>query len=354
MKRNKEASGTQSFSRFKLNFFNSLIENGINTITTISAAATIFLGIQLVRNETLSPAAIIISTILLGKILQPFQITATSLPKIQQFYSVIKQLNKLMDIRTEYNEESIKKKKVENLNGALILNRVGVKFNKDSDPIFTSLNLNVNAGETIALTGLNGSGKSTLLKLINGMYKPQIGSISIDGYDIRQVSATNLRRSIAYAPQNPQFFQGSIIENIRMGNPLATASQVDYVIEELQLMDELKHIPEGLNAQVNSELLSKTQSTLIYKLALARTMISNSNIVLIDELPFSILSGPIGDSIYQFIENCKGHRTTIFVSNSENFIKLSDKAVFLQRNHSPLIADPESILKEVNREKVAA
>jgi ABC-type bacteriocin/lantibiotic exporter with double-glycine peptidase domain len=88
--------------------------------------------------------------------------------------------------------------------------------------VFVGLDMDIKPGEIVAITGANGSGKSSLLKLINGLYRPQTGTITIDGVNIRQLEPIQLRSYIAYLPQIPGFFEGTIKENLLLVNPFAS------------------------------------------------------------------------------------------------------------------------------------
>ena len=131
------------------------------------------------------------------------------------------------------------KRPIEHLNGHIKVTNVGLRYSLDVEPIFFGLDIEIKPGEVIGITGVNGSGKSSLLKLINGLYTSQTGTIRIDGTNIKQLDPLELRHYINYLPQVPNFFEGTIKENLLLVNPLATDDEIMKALEKATALDEL-------------------------------------------------------------------------------------------------------------------
>ena len=164
----------------------------------------------------------------------------------------------MMDIETE--KAGIKATaRLDKMRGELSFSKVGLRYTSDTDPVFSGLSFDLKPGQILAVTGGNGSGKSTILKLINGLYNPQVGAISIDGIDIRQLNPQELRRQISYMPQSPRVFRGTIAENLRMADPLADEnglvqlSQVDVATEMTDLIVASRHYQMNLRVVTAAE-----------------------------------------------------------------------------------------------------
>ena len=105
--------------------------------------------------------------------------------------------------------------------GRVALNRVVMRYAPNQEPALAGVSLEVSPGEIVALAGPNGSGKSTILKLVMDLYRPQAGTVMIDGIDVRQLNPHDLRRSIGYMPQETELFSGTVGDNLRLANPIA-------------------------------------------------------------------------------------------------------------------------------------
>ena len=201
-------------------------------------------------------------------------------------------------------------------------------------------------GEVIGITGVNGSGKSSLLKLINGLYRPQTGTIRIDETNIRQLEAIELRNYIAYLPQMPNFFEGTIKENLLLVNPLATDEEINNALIQATAMDEIEELERGLETVIygNNPLLP---SGFIYTLNLARVFLKKSNIILLDELPNASLNEDAGSAYKKLISDSKAqNKTVFFVSQRDDYIKLADRVIVLRSGARPTIMKSDEFINK--------
>jgi ATP-binding cassette subfamily C protein LapB len=266
------------------------------------------------------------------------------MPRIEQLKNSIAQVNRLMNIAVERTPHVLKKP-IDHLDGHIKLSNIGLRYNKDIEPVFVGLNLDVKAGEIIAITGGNGSGKTTILKLINGLYKPQAGNIRIDGIDIRQLEPIELRHYIAYLPQNPDFFEGTIRENLHLANPLCTDQDINNALEKANALDDVNDLENGLDTEIcgNNFILP---SGFAYRLNFARILLKDSNILLLDELPNASLNSSTGESYQNLIKESKGVRTVFFVTHRDDYLKMADKVIVLRAGKKPQILEPDEVINK--------
>ena len=104
-----------------------------------------------------------------------------------------------------------------NLRGEVEFKNVSFTYPGANEPTLRDLSFKINPGEKVAILGKMGSGKSTIARLLSGLYEPDVGSILIDGVDIRQIDAADLRRNVGFMLQETWLFSGSVKENIQMG-----------------------------------------------------------------------------------------------------------------------------------------
>jgi len=154
-------------------------------------------------------------------------------------------------------------------------------------PVLRNVNLRIRPGEVVAIVGRTGVGKTTLINLIMRFYDPDEGQILIDGVDIRRLKLSNLRRIISYIPQETYLFPGTIMENIKLGNPEASDEEVIAICKKLGIHEFIERLPKGYmtDAGEMGKKLSTGEKQLI---AIARAMLRNPAIVIFDEAMSSI------------------------------------------------------------------
>ncbi|MDG4803128.1 ABC transporter ATP-binding protein [Micromonospora sp. WMMD980] len=153
--------------------------------------------------------------------------------------------------------------------------------------VLHDVNLAVAAGSTVVIIGPSGAGKSTLVKLMLRFYDPQCGRVTLDGVDVRRLAHSDLRRAIAYVPQEGYLFTGSISDNIRMGNPTATDDEIEAAARTLGVWSVLSTTPEGLDTPVGVRgmALSASQRQVI---AILRAWMADPTVLIWDEATSSL------------------------------------------------------------------
>jgi len=213
--------------------------------------------------------------------------------------------------------------------------KVGLRYTKNSDPVFAGLSFEAKPGEIIAITGGNGSGKSTILQLVNGFYRPQAGAIRIE-----------LRKKIAYVPQVPNFFDGTITENLRFAEPLASDDDILLALEQVDVKREVQALPMGLDTPLGNSG-NKLPTSLLHRLSLARAYLQPSNLMLFDELPYALLNSHAGQAFFNMLKQWKGRRTMLMVSHREDYLRLADHVILLRNGELPKVGPPEQIIQAI-------
>ena len=342
-----EHSGKASLAGFRAGFLASIVESIAHGIFILSGLITIVWGIDLVWENNITTGTLIATIILVWRVLTPFQIFCTSISRLEQIQNAIDQINRLMEIETERDVEKVKSR-LSDLKGQISFSKVGLRYTRELDPIFSGLSFQVEPGQVVAIVGVNGSGKSTILKLANGLYQPQAGTVRVDGIDIRQLDPIELRQNIAYVPQTPSFFQGTIAENLRLSDALASDESLRDALQEVDAWEEVCKLPKGIETQIGKNNAG-LQTGLAYKLNLARALIKTTPIMLIDELPYVLLNGSAGKAYHRLLNKWRGQRTIVLVTHREDYLRMANVAILLREGGVPFVSTPDEIIKEMNK-----
>ncbi len=343
----RHLSGREMMAHFHLGWLGMIAETCAHTLTIISAVATVGFGVHLIWAGSMSAGALVATMILVWRVLTPFYSLCTMIPRLEQLRNSIIQVNDLMDIDTEA-EEARSYSRLQKLKGAISFHNVSFRYSDGDDDVFSGLTFNIRPGDLVAVTGSNGVGKSTILKLIKSLHRPSSGVVRIDGFDIRQLDAPYLRRQIAYVPKTPHFFHGSIIENMRMGNPMASENDVRKALELADAWDDIQKLADGMHAVIGMHGVINLTSSLAARLSLARAYLHPAAILLIDALPNALLSGQAGKNLKDYLAGIKGKRTVILCTYREDYMKLADGIVWLRGFDTPISGPRENVFSKIH------
>jgi ATP-binding cassette subfamily B protein len=205
----------------------------------------------------------------------------------------------------------------------------GVTFGYDPDRmVLHNINLLAVPGQTIALVGRTGSGKTSIINLIARFYLPQEGQVLVDGHDTRAITGDSLHHQMGIVLQHNFLFTGTILDNIRVGQPLATDQEVIAAVKALDCLDILESLPDGLNTQVGERgaQLSLGQRQLV---CFARAMLADPRILILDEATSSV-DTLTEIRIQQALARLLSGRTSFVVAHRLSTIRSADQILVLE------------------------
>lgn len=209
--------------------------------------------------------------------------------------------------------------------GDFVFEHVSMRYPNTKRDAVHEFNLEVKAGDCIALVGLSGSGKSTLVHMIPRFWNPTKGRILLDGIDIRDLSLESLRRHIAIVSQDVMLFDDTIRNNVLYGSPDATEAEVWKALEDASLADFVRTLPEGLDTLVG-EGGSRLSGGQKQRLSIARAFLRNTPILILDEATSALDSENEMKVKGALVSLMKG-RTTFMVAHRFSTIEHATKIV---------------------------
>jgi ATP-binding cassette, subfamily B, bacterial HlyB/CyaB len=297
------------------------IANTYNTFATtleqIMTLGILILGAYLVM--TPEPGAPVFTVGMLvafqmfaGKLSQPVLRIVGLWTQFQQASLSVQRLGDVMNAPAE--PYSLTPKRAHDGQGRIEIEGLGFRYSEQHPLLYRNMQLSLKPGQTLAIMGPSGSGKSTLAKLLLGFYQPTEGSIQIDGIDIRNLSANELRSYFGVVPQETILFSGTIIANLQAGNPGATFEQVTQAAKLAGIHETIEKLPQGYETEVGERGvgLSGGQKQ---RLAIARALIKRPKILIFDEAT-SALDANTSEAFAKTINQLKGKVTMLFITHA--------------------------------------
>lgn len=339
----REVSGQAMSASYKTAMKHSVINSVSQSLMTLAGIAVLTIGTLKVMNGEITIGILIAVMALLWRVLSPLQGICLSMLQIDQVVQSVKQLNQLMKLNTE-TIDSKTELMMPDIEGHVRFDRVSFRYGPKSDAALLGASIDIPANEFVAIVGENGSGKSTILKLIAGMYRAQSGVLAIDGTDVRQFNAIDLRRLIAYVPQKPSLFKGTIAQNLRLTNPLATNEEIVQAAREADVIDAIELLPDGFNTVVGENSSAKLSASLVHGICLARAYIRHAPILLMDE-PAESLDMVSDRRLIKQLSERKGKQTIVMVTHRPSHVQLADRVVVVSEGVIKGIGTPEEVMK---------
>lgn len=221
--------------------------------------------------------------------------------------------------------------------------QVAFRYEEHLDDVLVNFSLRIQPGEYVALVGMSGVGKTTVCSLIPRFYDVTEGKILLDGIDVRDIDLLSLRKNIGVVQQDVFLFAGTVMENIRYGNPTASDEEVVAAAKQANAHNFIMNLPNGYHSEIGQRgvRLSGGQKQ---RLSIARVFLKNPPILILDEAT-SALDNESESIVKESLDLLAQNRTTIVIAhrlstirNADRIIVLTDDGIVEEGRHDTLIA----------------
>lgn len=302
--------------------------------TNLSLAIVLYLGGRQTILQTITPGDFVAFISYLGLLTWPMMALGWVTNLIQRGRASLDRINKILQtvpaIRDGHDARDL-----ESAEGHIVFENVFFSYasngNSAGAAALSNINLSIGPGQVLGIVGPPGCGKSTLIGLIPRLYEQQHGKILLDGNDIRSLKINDLRSHIAYIPQEPFLFAGTIRDNITFGNSDIHEQRLEKAVRDAVLHETIQSFPDGFETVVGEKgiILSGGQKQ---RLALARCLLKDSGILILDD-PISQVDLETGTAIINTIRQTAGAKTIVIASHRLSALSYADWIIALDQGH---------------------
>jgi ATP-binding cassette subfamily B protein len=304
----------------------SVLSPAVNLLAGIGLLLLLYLGTLQVQSGALT-ASDMVSVLLYGMLLtRPISGLAGVYGSVQTARGAAERLIEAFAVQPEPNDAG--EPLLAPVSGQIRLEQVQFAY-PGRPPVLGGVDLEIRAGETVAITGENGSGKSTIVHLLMRFADPDAGRVLIDGTDIREVSIASLRGQIGLVAQHVLLLNGTVRDNIAYGRPEADLSEIESAARSAQADDFIRRLPQGYDTLIGDQgiRLSGGQRQ---RIALARALVKDPPILIFDEA--TAMFDPEGE--LAFVDQCRSvlaRRTVILITHRPASLALADRVLAMEK-----------------------
>ena len=320
---------------------------GLKALGNVSVAAVLLVGAARVEHGQLTIGVLTSFVLYLRRFLDPIM-------DLSQFYTLFQAaaaaLEKLSGVLEE--EPAV----AEPTHAAAVvlpapvrgeISLTGVDFGYRQELVLEGLDLHVPAGQTLAVVGATGAGKTTVARLMARFYDPTVGTVSLDGTDLRGIGRDELRSHVVMVTQESFLFSRSVADNIRLGRPNAGEDELVAAARAVGADDFIRALPEGYDTPVGKKggRLSAGQRQLV---SFARAFLADPEVLILDEATAS-LDIPSERHIQRALHTLLADRTAVIIAHRLTTVEIADRVVVVDEGHLVEDGPPAELLARRSR-----
>ncbi len=312
---------------FKASTTSNISSNIGDFLTKLSSLLILWFGAKLVIEGNFTVGQLVAFQMLSGRVTGPLLRLVQLWQNLQQVLLSVDRIGDILNVSPE--AEPGTGLVLPPLEGEVTFDQVFFRYKANTEPILKGISCHVEPGQFVGIVGRSGSGKSTLSKVIQRLYQIESGRILIDGFDVKSVDLASLRQQIGVVLQEDFLFNGSILENITLGNPDITAEQVVQAARMAVAHDFISELPQGYENNVGERgtALSGGQRQ---RIALARLFLLQAPILILDEAT-SALDSETEQQVLQNLQNMSQGKTVFLIAHRFAPLKRADMILVMEK-----------------------
>ncbi len=312
----------------------------IEFLTNISLVIMIVFGGYLVMKENITIGVLVAFSGYIWNLIWPMRMLGELIDLLSRNSASAKKIFEIMDREPEIKSKE-KSYKNDDLKGDITFNNVSFKYNDEY--VLKNINLDIKAGDTVAIMGTTGSGKSTLINLIGRYYDLSEGSIQIDNVDIKDYDLDFLRKNMSIVPQDTFLFSDSIINNIKFSNENAQTKEVEKAASLACALDFIEELEEGLYTEIGERGLGLSGGQK-QRISIARALVRNSKVLILDDST-SALDMETEHELLKNLSKRAVKSTTFIIAHRISAVKNADIIIYLENGEIKEKGTHEELLK---------
>lgn len=315
--------------------------DGLLTLTQLMTVTVVIFGAISIVKGSLDLADLLTFLLYIVILIEPVQRLGNFTRLYQEGITGFNRFMEVLEVEPDI-KDSANAIVLTHVQGSIQFKNVSFKYREGYDHVLKNISLDIKVGEYIALVGPSGAGKTTLCSLIPRFYEVNSGEILIDGKEIKGLKLDSLRKHIGLVQQDIYLFAGTVLENIRYGNPGATEDEIILAAKKANAHDFIMSLPHGYATDIGQRGV-KLSGGQKQRLSIARVFLKNPPIIIFDEATSSLdneSEKAVQDALEQLIEN----RTTLVIAhrlttirNAKRILVLTDNGIEEQGTHKELI-----------------
>lgn len=299
---------------------------GMGLITNILNLVVISAGGYFVYRQFITLGDLLAYTLYVNFFMQPIRRLSDFMQQYQDGMTGFERFMEIMNIEPDIIDKEDAVELTEVI-GDIEFNNVSFSYNNGENTVLSNLNLNIEAGKTVAIVGPSGAGKTTLCHLIPRFYDINDGEILIDGKDIREITLKSLRGNIGLVQQDVFLFTGTIMDNISYGDPTKSEEDIIKAAKKARIHDFIMTLPNEYNTYIGEKGV-KLSGGQKQRISIARLFLKDPPILILDEAT-SALDNETEVLIQESLEELAKGRTTLIIAHRLSTIKNADEILVL-------------------------
>ncbi|MBD3842061.1 MAG: type I secretion system permease/ATPase [Campylobacterales bacterium] len=341
----EEATGEIAEKNFKSRILSSSIPNVTNLLIQLNTVFVVVFGVYLIKEFELTMGGLIAIVILGSRTVAPMGQAAALISNYADAKTSYETINEIISKEAE-RPDGKKYLKRPDIQGKIEFKNVSFTYPEAEVPALENVSFTIEAGEKVAFIGRIGSGKSTIAKLILRLYEPDNGRILIDGIDIAQIDPSDLRRFIAYVPQDVHLFRGTIKENIVSSERYPNDNDVIHAAEVSTAAEFIHTHPLGYDIPIGERGMGLSGGQR-QSVGIARALVHKSKILMMDE-PSNAMDITTETKLMKNLKAEVGDNTLILITQKMSMLDLVDKIIVMHNAKVVMNGSKEDVVSKLS------